>query len=254
MTRENRTTCRVSRQSHYFSRCPNVSRWDPLTAVLRSGARVSWRKPLRWRSRPSSRRPAIWRTMRAGAVSLPRPSSRAPGSNRHRAGRGALPQGARPRGCGRGRQDPFHLGDPAALPQAGQVDRGALALALPEGHLDGRLHRGPGRSSGAGRARALGLDAPQGCGRRWWRPAAVRWRVCARPKAASCSRSSMRARWCRSGSGDPDRFATMAGSRSGTVSGCGYRSRCGECSTSGALQACRPPGRGGVGGERIAHL
>ena len=41
------------------------------------------------------------------------------------AGRGALPQGARPRGCGRGRQDPFHLGDPAALPQAGQVDRGA---------------------------------------------------------------------------------------------------------------------------------
>ena len=53
-------------------------------------------------------------------------------------------QGARPRGCGRGRQDPFHLGDPFALPQAGQVDRGALALALPEGHLDGRLHRGPG--------------------------------------------------------------------------------------------------------------
>ena len=46
-----------------------------------------------------------------------------------------------------------------------QVDRGALALALPEGHLDGRLQRGPGRSSGAGRARALGLDdhALEGC-------------------------------------------------------------------------------------------
>ena len=39
-----------------------------------------------------------------------------------------------------------------------------LALALPEGHLDGRLHRGPGCSSGAGR-RALGLDdhALEGC-------------------------------------------------------------------------------------------
>ena len=84
---------------------------------------------------------------------------------RHRAGRGALSQGARPRGFRRGRQDPFHLGDPAALPQACQVDRGALALALPEGHLDGRLHRGPGRSSGAGRTRAFGLDdhALEGC-------------------------------------------------------------------------------------------
>ena len=26
MTRENRATCRVSRQSHYFSRCPYVNR------------------------------------------------------------------------------------------------------------------------------------------------------------------------------------------------------------------------------------
>ena len=34
-------------------------------------------------------------------------------------------------GAGEARQDPFHLGDLAALPQAGQVDRGALALALP---------------------------------------------------------------------------------------------------------------------------
>ena len=40
-------------------------------------------------------------------------------------------------GCGRGRQDPFTT---AILPppRAGQVDRGVLGLALPEGHLDGR--------------------------------------------------------------------------------------------------------------------
>ena len=40
-----------------------------------------------------------------------------------------------------------------------------IALDLAEGHLDGRLHRGPGRSSGAGRARVLGLDdhALEGC-------------------------------------------------------------------------------------------
>ena len=97
------------------------------------------------------------------------------------------PRDARPRGCGRGRQDPFHLGDPAALPQAGQVDRGALALALPEGHLDGRLHRGPGRSSGAGRARALGLDdhALEGCLAR--RAGALGKSATSRPGAISIS-------------------------------------------------------------------
>ena len=61
-------------------------------------------------------------------------------------------QGARPRGCGRGRQDPFHLGDPFALPQAGQVDRGALALALPEGISTGDFTEAL--------AALLGPDAP----------------------------------------------------------------------------------------------
>ena len=61
-------------------------------------------------------------------------------------------QGARPR-LGRGEHraglgDPLHLGHPAALSEAGQVDRGAAALTLPEGHLDGRFLRGPGRPSG----------------------------------------------------------------------------------------------------------
>ncbi len=54
--------------------------------------------------------------------------------------------------------DPLFLGDPAALSQAQQVARGTPALALSEGHLDGRFLGG---ACGALRARgtwAFGLD------------------------------------------------------------------------------------------------
>ena len=61
---------------------------------------------------------------------------------------------------GRGRQDPFHPGDLAALPRTGEIRRRALALALPEGHLDRRRLRDPDRASGAERPRPPGARAP----------------------------------------------------------------------------------------------
>ena len=49
------------------------------------------------------------------------------------------PSGPRPPARGRWWPHPLHLIDPAALSQAGEVGRGAVALALSEGYLDGRL-------------------------------------------------------------------------------------------------------------------
>ena len=127
---------------------------DPLTNILRSGARQLACAGGRDGSRGVSRRHEGFEacltaaTVLCGTATAPSARSRR-GSGLSRSARVKI----RDRGAAmRWRADSLHLGDPAAVGAAHEEPGCAVAGALSARHLDGRLPGGAGGAAGQGRA------------------------------------------------------------------------------------------------------
>jgi hypothetical protein len=144
-------------------RIPGPFQDDPLTAVLRDGARRLLAQAVEaevaaFLAQYTDKVTADGHRRACGAQRLPA-GTRDP--DRHRAGAGAPtpdPRPCRHRRGGRRDGDPLQLGAAAALSAAHVQPRRPAALVVPERRLDRRLHRGAGSLAGAGRARPVGSD------------------------------------------------------------------------------------------------
>ena len=174
---------------------------DPLTAILRSGARRLLAQAVEAEAEAfladDEGRAAAGRARARGAA---RPCSGAPGPDRDRPGRGAAGQAARPRRRRWSRAHPLHLGDPAAL-GAADPEPGCLAAgALPARGLDGRLPGGARERCWARTPRTCRRRRSRGCGASGRRTTRAGSGATCRPGATSMSgptASTCRRAWSR---------------------------------------------------------